>query len=442
MRLSLAFVVLLLSIVLSCSVSTVFSFRAWWEIDLHSVHSKTAFILKPRTFSPVGYRYRIICENHSVYSLLISAPETQSGLEELTTIIDSNNDYDCNHNSSVAVNPLIMNSATPQGSLLLPVARSMAPRKLFFGLSPGTALRLVWYYFLLYFFTIVYNVANKQVLEFLPLPATVAALQTLIGIPLFLPLWMMKRPKHMDSIDRRQCMKIAGCHGLGNLATIYALQSGTISFTHVVKSAEPLFTAVLSVLVLKSSLSFSVYMSLLPIVFGVALASAKELQFSWFAFTAAMMSNLFYQLRMVLSKQSFNGNVDENKENKLSAANLFRVITIFSFIQLLPIAWVLEGHLIPAAFHSMLAHPGGLYNTIFQLLLAGISFYLYNEIAFWILDIVHPVSHAVGNTVKRVVLVAASILIFRNPVSNLGLIGSTIAIFGSLSYALAATKKT
>jgi solute carrier family 35 protein E1 len=298
-------------------------------------------------------------------------------------------------------------------------------------------LRLVWYYFLLYFFTVVYNVANKKVLEFLPLPATVSAVQTLIGIPLFLPLWMLKSPRHLDTIDRSSLMKIALCHGLGNLATVYALQSGTVSFTHVIKSAEPLFTAILSIVIMKSSLSTAVYLSLLPIVFGVALASAKELSFSWFGFFAAMLSNFFYQLRMVLSKVSFNGTDD----NKLSAANTFRVITIFSFIQLIPIALVLEGNQIIPAFYSMISHPEGLKFTLVNLLIAGGSFYFYNEVGFWILDLVHPVTHAVGNTIKRVVLVLASIIIFRNPVNNMGLIGSSIAIMGSFLYALASQKK-
>ncbi len=304
--------------------------------------------------------------------------------------------------------------------------------------STAKALRLVWYYFLLYFFTVVYNVANKKVLDFLPLPATVSAVQTLIGIPLFLPLWVLKPPRNLDTIDRSSLMKISLCHGLGNLATVYALQSGSISFTHVIKSAEPLFTAILSIVVMKSILSNSVYLSLLPIVFGVGLASAKELSFSWFGFSAAMLSNFFYQLRMVLSKVSLTGTDDK----KLSASNTFRVITIFSFVQLIPIALVLEGSQMIPAFYGMLSHPEGLKFTLVNILIAGASFYFYNEVGFWILDLVHPVTHAVGNTIKRVILVLASILIFRNPVNNLGLIGSCIAILGSFLYALASQRKS
>lgn len=299
--------------------------------------------------------------------------------------------------------------------------------------------KLAVYFFFLYFFTVVYNVANKKVVEYLPLPATVAALQTLIGIPMFLPLWMLKPPRNFDSMDRNSLMKIALCHGLGNLATVYALQSGSVSFTHVVKSAEPLFTAFLSIVIMKSSLPLPVYISLIPIVVGVGLASVKEMSFTWFGFIAAMASNLFYQLRMVLSKVLFNGG-DDNPHTKLSAANTFRVITIFSFMQLVPIALILEGNQIPMAIKHLLTQPGELRLALLNLLISGMSFYLYNEIGFWILDLVHPVSHAVGNTIKRVVLIFASILIFHNPVNSLGMTGSAIAILGSFLYALASQK--
>lgn len=60
--------------------------------------------------------------------------------------------------------------------------------------------------------------------------------------------------------------------------------------------------------------------------------------------------------------------------------------------------------------------------------------------AFLALDSVHPVTHAVGNTIKRVVIIAASILVFKNPVTTQGYIGSAIAIAGVLLYSLAVEK--
>ena len=53
---------------------------------------------------------------------------------------------------------------------------------------------------------------------------------------------------------------------------------------------------------------------------------------------------------------------------------------------------------------------------------------------------VNPVTHAVGNTIKRVVIIIASVIAFNTPISRLGAIGSSIAITGTLLYSLAKNK--
>ena len=57
--------------------------------------------------------------------------------------------------------------------------------------------------------------------------------------------------------------------------------------------------------------------------------------------------------------------------------------------------------------------------------------------AFLALSSVHPVTHAVANTIKRVAVIVVSVLYFRNPLTLTGATGSTIAIIGVLLYSLA-----
>ena len=47
----------------------------------------------------------------------------------------------------------------------------------------------------------------------------------------------------------------------------------------------------------------------------------------------------------------------------------------------------------------------------------GLSFYTYNEVAFYTLDAVHPITHAVGNTIKRVILILFSVVAFGTPMT-------------------------
>lgn len=57
--------------------------------------------------------------------------------------------------------------------------------------------------------------------------------------------------------------------------------------------------------------------------------------------------------------------------------------------------------------------------------------------AFLALGAVNPVTHAVGNTIKRVVIIIASVIAFKTPMSRGSIVGSSIAIMGTLAYSLA-----
>jgi len=56
-------------------------------------------------------------------------------------------------------------------------------------------------------------------------------------------------------------------------------------------------------------------------------------------------------------------------------------------------------------------------------------------VAFLALSEVAPVTHAVGNTIKRVVIILASVIVFQNPLSPLGALGSAIAVGGCVTTA-------
>jgi solute carrier family 35 protein E1 len=58
-----------------------------------------------------------------------------------------------------------------------------------------------------------------------------------------------------------------------------------------------------------------------------------------------------------------------------------------------------------------------------RLLLAGLCFHSYQQLSYMILSRVAPVTHSIGNCVKRVVVIVASLIVFQNPVSTQNLAG-------------------
>ena len=150
-----------------------------------------------------------------------------------------------------------------------------------------------------------------------------------------------------------------------------------------------------------------------------------------------MLSNVASALRAILAKKTMSEGVGENMDE----ANTYGVLTILAFLFLIPACLVVEPpamvmSTIKAALATGLT-PAYLWT---QALLAGVLYYLYNEVAFMALGRVNPVTHAVGNTIKRVVIIIASVIAFNTPVTKLGVIGSSIAIGGTLLYSLAKQK--
>ena len=53
-------------------------------------------------------------------------------------------------------------------------------------------------------------------------------------------------------------------------------------------------------------------------------------------------------------------------------------------------------------------------------MLSGLFYYLYDEVAFLALDNVASITHAVGNTFKRVVTILMSVTVFGNVLTRKG----------------------
>jgi solute carrier family 35 protein E1 len=263
------------------------------------------------------------------------------------------------------------------------------------------------------------------------------------GIFYFVPLWLLgirKAPK-LNASELKTLVPIALCHTGVHIGAVIALGAGAVSFAHIVKASEPVVTCGLNALLLGQVLPVPVYLTLLPIIGGVAIASMKELSFTVLALASAMLSNVSSAARGVLSKKTMSGKkIGEN----LDAQNLYAVLTAMSTLILIPLMLAVEGTGMFKACGDLIAAGEFTKKSLATLLaFSGASYYAYNEVAFLALGKVNPVTHAVGNTIKRVVIIVASVVAFKTPMSTGSIIGSSIAIFGTLLYSLAmnATKK-
>lgn len=150
------------------------------------------------------------------------------------------------------------------------------------------------YFALWYLFNIGYNIYNKQALNVLDYPWTIATIQMATGIAYFLPLWLtgLRKAPKLSAADLKTLFPIALCHTGVHVGAVIALGAGAVSFAHIVKASEPVVTCMMNAAFLGQFLSPLVYATLIPIIGGVAIASMKELSFTWLALGSAMLSNV------------------------------------------------------------------------------------------------------------------------------------------------------
>ncbi|CAD5165983.1 unnamed protein product [Musa acuminata subsp. malaccensis] len=280
-----------------------------------------------------------------------------------------------------------------------------------------------------YLFNIYFNIYNKQVLKVFQFPLTITTVQFAVGTCLVLFMWttnLYKRPK-ISASQLAAILPLAAVHTMGNLFTNMSLGKVAVSFTHTIKAMEPFFSVLLSALFLGEMPTIWVLASLVPIVGGVALASLTEASFNWAGFWSAMASNVTFQSRNVLSKK-----VMVKKEESLDNINLFSMITIMSFFLLAPATLFVEGiKFTPSYLQSTGLNLKEIY---MRCCLAALCFHAYQQVSYMILARVSPVSHSVGNCVKRVVVIVTSVLFFRTPVSPINSLGTGIALAGVFLY--------
>lgn len=318
-----------------------------------------------------------------------------------------------------------------------------------------------------YALNVVYNIGNKKVLNALPLPWLVAVAQLGVGALYALAAWasgLRDKPWGAGAPRLQPLATVGLWHGVGQVATVLSLGAGAVSFTHIVKALEPFFSALVSAVVSREVLRPPVYATLLPVVGGVSLAVATELSFSGWAFGTALASNVAFALRAVLSKGAMaqlnangaaagveggpNGGQAVQRVRTLSAPSVFGVVTWAAFAAMLPLALAVEGRGAVAAWARAAASlgqspgsgaggaGGGSAALARQVFLSGLFHYLNNEVMYLVLAQVHPITLAVGNTLKRVVIIGVSLLVFRNPISPVAAAGSAVGVGGVLLYSL------
>jgi solute carrier family 35, member E1 len=272
-----------------------------------------------------------------------------------------------------------------------------------------------------------------------------ASAQLVVGIVISCLTWAtgVRKTPNLSRSDIMACLPIGFFACLAHCGTVLASAVGAVSFAQIVKACEPVFAAIVGVLVPPMDVKpMMAYLMLLPIVGGVGLACVKEgkgVDINVAAFAFASMANAAAALKGKLGSSTTKA-LESDPSKNMSAANVYGVMNIISFICTIPLVYYYEGATLSETWAKAAAEHGekAILTNIF---ISGFFFYFYNEVAFAFTAHVGSVTSSVLNTAKRVIIIVVSSIIFLEPMERNTVVGSAIAIGGTFAYSIAAAGK-
>ncbi|OWM78933.1 hypothetical protein CDL15_Pgr003104 [Punica granatum] len=213
------------------------------------------------------------------------------------------------------------------------------------------------------------------------------------------------------------CASVVG----GNVSLRYL----PVSFNQAVGATTPFFTAVFAYLMTFKREAWITYAALIPVVTGVIIASGGEPSFHMFGFIMCIGATAARAFKSVLQ-----GVLLSSEGEKLNSMNLLLYMSPIAVVVLLPSTLVME----PNVLEVILAL-GKDHKFMWLLLIANsATAYVANLSNFLVTKHTSALTLQVLGNAKGAVAVVISILLFRNPVTVMGIGGYTITVLGVVAY--------
>lgn len=290
----------------------------------------------------------------------------------------------------------------------------------------------------------LYNVYNKKATNMIHAHWFVACAQLVVGMVWSAVMWTtgVRKKPNLNAADITACIPIGLFACIAHAGSVLAMGVVAVSFAQIVKACEPVFAAVIGLIVppidVKPMLA---YIMLIPIIGGVGLACVKEgkgVDINYTAFMYASIANAAAALKGKLGS-SVTKALKGDKTKNMDSANVYAVMNIISFLFTVPMVVIAELSTLGEEWDKAVAEHGA-QALITNIALSGFFFYIYNEFAFAFTAQVGAVTSSVLNTAKRVIIIVVSAVLFQEPMERNTVIGSGVAICGTFGYSLASKK--
>ncbi|XP_027336495.1 probable sugar phosphate/phosphate translocator At3g11320 [Abrus precatorius] len=207
----------------------------------------------------------------------------------------------------------------------------------------------------------------------------------------------------------------------GNMSLRYI----PVSFNQAIGATTPFFTAGFAYAMSKKREAWVTYATLLPVVAGVIIASGGEPSFHLFGFIICVSSTAARAFKSVLQDILLS-----SEGEKLDSMNLLLYMAPIAMMVLLPTTLLMEENVIWITIE--LARRD--IRIIWYLILSSSLAYFVNLTNFLVTKYTSALTLQVLGNAKGAVAVVISILIFKNPISMIGMLGYALTVLGVILY--------
>ena len=222
----------------------------------------------------------------------------------------------------------------------------------------------------------------------------------------------------------------AACLLAANMLNSLALKLSGITICYVVKSAIPALTVVACVL-RGERFPLAVYLTLLPTIVGVALASLSDSEFSMAGLLAAVGSTCAQTALNLTSKQALS-------RLGLNGSKGQCLLTCNCALAAVPLCLVAN-----RGSPGGSTTPGGLTGspsrTTVLLAAAGMAYHAEYSLNFAFVRLVSPLAFSVTDVARRLAIILTGAALFRKQLSRTNGMGVGLALGGVLCFLLAAS---
>ncbi|KRZ78769.1 Solute carrier family 35 member E1 [Trichinella papuae] len=272
------------------------------------------------------------------------------------------------------------------------------------------------------------NILNKVILQNFPFPLTLTTASIVTTSIYSIPVSRRTASAEQASrsLNHKQFFFMVVPLAFGKLIAVsssfVSLYKVPVSYAHTVKATMPIFSVVCARFIIGEKQTKLIYMSLIPILLGVMIATVSEMSFSAVGLCSALCSTFTYALMNAYVKKVI-------KDTGLHHVRLLGLIAQTSCILLLPIWLIIDVSrygIVEVGFSKL---------TVCGLVSAsGFLNFAQNVCTFSLINQLSVLSYAIANVTKRIIVISSSLITLKNPVTPVNVGGMLLAVVGVFGY--------